>query len=637
MLNAYPSPRRGAGSTFHGIGAGARRVLVLSGDVLPYPGLPTTGAGLRAWGIAHGLASAGHDVTLLMPRHVLDKLALPEERHAELADLTFDTECIDNTLAAWQPDIVVVQHWWLANLVRPGDIPLVIDLHGPLMLETLYQSHAQYESLAADKLRAFSRADFITCAGELQQKYFYPWLMLAGFDLREPVIAAIPVSLSPDLPSHTAEGDVSFVYGGIYLPWQNPLVALSTLVERLEAHGRGTLHFFGGAHPVLKLAAAEYETIERQIRSSDRVTAHGLVSHDRLIEEYRRAHVAFDVMARNPERELAFTTRTVEYLWCGLPVVYNNYAELAVYIHDYEAGWTVNPIDREAIAAVVNSILADPAEVERRSQNARRLVRERLTWDRTIGPLDEFCRNPRKRRPRPLHLAAITARPDPAALGPELKLLVDQVEVAALQARDTAAMMDEQARRQLAVPAQTLTRVKQAAKRAVRLDRRLVLAEHQATLAGDFTAGATHGQSFVRGSGALYRIDVLFATFNRLNAARLRFHLCRMAPAGYGDDILTMEIPAARLRDNRFFSFVFPRLDPDPKAEYAFWLESPDATDTTTVAVWKTPAGEPAARRRFVNGRPVSGQLLCRIYESDEIAAPDGDESEREHDGQRPV
>jgi len=46
---------------------------------------------------------------------------------------------------------------------------------------------------------------------------------------------------------------------------------------------------------------------------------------DKLIE-YTGASVAWDVMARNPERELAFTSRTVEYLWC-LPVVYNNYAE----------------------------------------------------------------------------------------------------------------------------------------------------------------------------------------------------------------------------------------------------------------------------------------------------------------------
>ena len=394
-----------------GIGPRARRVLVLSGDVLPYPGLPTSGAGLRAWGIANGLAAAGHDVTLLMPAKVLDALQVPDERKAELLPWTYIPERCDEAIARWRPDILVLQHWWLATHVEAGDLPLVIDLHGPLLLETLYQNHPDYEDLAGQKIQALSRADFITCAGDEQRKYFYPWLMLAGFDLREPAIAAVPVSLSPDLPPHRAEGEVAFVYGGIYLPWQNPLVALGALVERLEAHGAGRLHFFGGAHPVLKLAAAEYETIERRIAASERVVSHGLVPHDRLLDEYRRAHVAFDVMARNPERELAFTTRTVEYLWCGLPVVYNDYAELARPIRDYEAGWTVDPLDRAAIAAVVDAILADPAEVERRSDNARRLARERLAWDRTIGPLDAFCRQPQKRRPRASDLRELAVRP----------------------------------------------------------------------------------------------------------------------------------------------------------------------------------------------------------------------------------
>jgi len=35
------------------------RILVISGDILPYPGFPTTGAGLRAWGLAKGLESRG--------------------------------------------------------------------------------------------------------------------------------------------------------------------------------------------------------------------------------------------------------------------------------------------------------------------------------------------------------------------------------------------------------------------------------------------------------------------------------------------------------------------------------------------------------------------------------------------------
>jgi hypothetical protein len=122
-----------------------------------------------------------------------------------------------------------------------------------------------------------------------------------------------------------------------------------------------------------------------------------MVAHDELIEAYRRAHVAIDLMARNPERELAFTTRTVEYLWCGLPVIYNDYAELSRYIREYRAGWTIDPSDRAALQAAVSEAFEQPERVREYGRNAQRLVRERLTWDRTIEPLDGICRNPARR------------------------------------------------------------------------------------------------------------------------------------------------------------------------------------------------------------------------------------------------
>ena len=44
-----------------------RRIAVLTTDPLPVPGSPTTGAGLRAWGLAEGLRARGHDVAIADP------------------------------------------------------------------------------------------------------------------------------------------------------------------------------------------------------------------------------------------------------------------------------------------------------------------------------------------------------------------------------------------------------------------------------------------------------------------------------------------------------------------------------------------------------------------------------------------
>jgi glycosyltransferase involved in cell wall biosynthesis len=161
--------------------------------------------------------------------------------------------------------------------------------------------------------------------------------------------------------------------------------------------------------------------IEDRLRTCSRVTVHGLRPRDELLDHYRRADVALDLMRRNNERDLAFTTRTVEYLWCGLPVVYGDYGELAPLVREYDAGWIVSPDDGDAIAETLRKILRDPADVRRRGANAQRLVRERLNWERTINPLDDFCRDPRRRSAS--HPPLVVAPTEAEALRAELTAL----------------------------------------------------------------------------------------------------------------------------------------------------------------------------------------------------------------------
>ncbi len=379
-----------------------KRILVISGDILPYPGFPTTGAGLRAWGIGKGLESRGHEVILAMPCDSAQKInAVPNE----LVPSLYTYKELSRFVNDWKPDVVIFQHWLLVNfLEKPLDIPVVIDFHGPLLLETQFQDNPVLEKLKWEKIEAIHKADFFTCAGEKQRHYFFPWLLLAGFDLRAEIIASVPVSLSPDLPQHNGQGEPAFVYGGIFLPWQDPVQGLYILVECLEKEQKGILKFFGGKHPVVALPTSRFEALSKQLRQSSRVQMQPMIPRDQLIREYCQAHVAIDIMQRNAERELAFTTRTVEYLWCGLPVIYNDYSELSEYIQTYNAGWTLDPADEKTLKNVIEEILEDPASLEKRSRNAQKLVREQLTWDKTIAPLDAFCRNPVKRAKKtPLH------------------------------------------------------------------------------------------------------------------------------------------------------------------------------------------------------------------------------------------
>jgi glycosyltransferase involved in cell wall biosynthesis len=414
--------------------------------MLPYPGQPVSGSGLRAWGLGEGLRGAGHDVRYAIPA----ASANAETPRGDQGPLLYELQDLHNVLASADPDVVVFQHWVAVGAAAGLDVPVALDLHGPLMIETAFQRRPDVvpTEVAKVKLDAFRRADFVSCAGPQQRFYFLTWLLISGGDVTEDAISVIPVSLSPESPAHEwPSPEVNFVYGGMFLPWQDPSVGLSTLVSVLESEGTGRLDFFGGRHPLFPdMETPLLDELERRLKESPRITVHGLWPRDRLLEHYRTSYVALDLMRRNPERELAFTTRTAEYLWCGLPVIYNDYGELTTMIRDYEAGWTASPEDADTLRELLRKIVHDPAEIRRRSANAQRLARERLNWARTTTPLDQFCRNPVRRR-RSESATLLVGRRDADTLRAELEALcaelaVSRAELAALRSSKSFRAME---------------------------------------------------------------------------------------------------------------------------------------------------------------------------------------------------
>ncbi len=373
------------------------RVLIVCGDLPPFPGHPGSGAGLRAYGLGRGLEALGHQVIWGVPQTAIQQGITPPE---EVADNLFAREQLPEFISARKPDAVIFQHWTMLFGLKPINAPTIIDLHGPALLETLYQDKPGLDVFMVHKVHAFRRADFFTCAGELQKHYWYPWLLLAERDLRQDLIATVPLSLSPEMPGRMPSQEPTLVYGGFFLPWQDPVWALERVVETLEQREKGRLLFFGGKHPLFSdMDSGVYDRLEKKLRASRRVRIMGVVSREELLAHYASATAAVDLMARNPERELAFNSRTVEYLWTGLPVIHQPWSELAGLIQEYDAGWLIQVGDEPSLDKVLGEILDDPESVSRKSDRAREMVRQNLTWDKTIGPLDKFIRNPRFTRP----------------------------------------------------------------------------------------------------------------------------------------------------------------------------------------------------------------------------------------------
>ena len=400
------------------------RVLVLTTEPLPFEGMETTGAGLRAWGLAKGLESSSLEVIPAMPFNAFREKNVTDKNFSEDKNV-FHRNRLTEFVNSVSPDVIVFQHWGMMRELEDVDIPIALDLHGPHLLERYYWEraraknkdnaallNAQYEKNLAEKLRAFRRADFIVCAGKFQRRYFLPFLLMAGHNITDDTLPVVPFSLDPGVPEVNSENrdPERFVYGGMFLPWQNPENPIQWTLESFDETEKGKLNFYGGAHPVEDVSGGRFQKLVKTLEQHARVNIRGIVPSKTLEKEYLQSSVALDLMGQNPERELAFTSRTVFYLWCGLPVLYNNYSEISELIAEYNAGWTFSPEDEAGFKQTVRNILNGKENLEEKRKNTARLIREKLNWNTAIKPLAEFCHDPYKRKQKTTVITPIEKR-----------------------------------------------------------------------------------------------------------------------------------------------------------------------------------------------------------------------------------
>ena len=286
-------------------------IVVLTTEPLPLPGQATTGAGLRAWGLATGLAARGASgVVIAAP----NTAAPPDSSNTSHKDSdwfwrkeeavtpgrpfevrSFRRGALTEFVREVNPDVVVMQHWGLMRELHACACPLAIDLAGPHLLERRYWRSPDPNADLLEKIDALGRADFVVCSGAWQRHYFLPYLQMAGWDVTAPdVCPVIPFSFAPEwAPAPPTNRSLdTFVYGGVFLPWQDPEAGLRAALEAMDAAGRGRLLLYGGPHPQGDVSGGRFDGLLRDLSDHPRVAARGLASFDQILNEYAAAGVA---------------------------------------------------------------------------------------------------------------------------------------------------------------------------------------------------------------------------------------------------------------------------------------------------------------------------------------------------------
>lgn len=593
-----------------------KEVLVISPDVLPVGEIPASGSGIRAWALGKGLESRGHRVRFTMPAAALS--GREKQVPIEYVRGAWTPETLQAIVDGLAPDVVVSCGWPNLTWLPRANLPVALDLTGPHLLERIYQEYRDVVTNSEEKLEALRRADFFTCIGERQRYYFTAWLSQAGVnpdDIAE-ALRVIPYSLNPEQPTHhwpdNWQGEpVRFVYGGIFLPWQNPAPALLTVASTLQEQGGGQLEVIGGKHPFHSVHTGGFGPLVDKLATMPGVKMSGLLPHDELVNRYTRAHVAVDLMMPNAERELAFPSRTVHYMWCGLPVIHAAFSEIAASIREYEAGWIVPHDDEVALHDVVISVLANPAEARRRGENAARLAKERFSWAVTIDSLDSFVRNPYLRQER-MRRKRTVDRPDIAAERSRYvaatPLIARDVDDAQGLPHGISTKLQSMHTRRRSIGAQVRARTQELV--------RSIGAGVGGALGGqlalpELIVGHSLAQRFYVRENGLSGVRVEVATFGRRNTSRLFLRL-RDNP-GAASDIYQVEIPTHGLRDGQTLALRFPPIANSASRWLYFVAESPDGVtgDAITLKATATTIGMPA--QRYEDGVPAGGSLVMSL------------------------
>lgn len=417
------------------------KILVFATDVLPLRGLPTSGTALRTLGLIEGLRAAGHEVVAAVPRDglngCLSKLDLeslsPETRRAleEFKTTAFDPTNQLDVLNRVNPDAIVCGHWpAMALRVKPSQL-LIIDLAGPHILERHYQGAGEHSAAVLAKLSVLATADYFIVSGPSQRLYFLSYLMRAGVSTPEKRLLEITMPLPPLETINTeAEPPMSrkpnpepnFIFGGVFLPWQDPVWSLETLAQILESRKKGHLTLIGGKHPNYDINDGKYTQLFERLRKNPRVSIKPLLPYEQFLEEMQKADVAVNLMRWNLERQLAVTIRSTSYLQSGLPLIYDDFADIGKLVSLYDAGWLVSPGDTPGLEAVVDEILDNPCILTTKSAQARTLAREVFSWSRALEPLLNVLESPLTSRLRETDLLIDTPENADIPIVPELSV-----------------------------------------------------------------------------------------------------------------------------------------------------------------------------------------------------------------------
>ena len=364
-------------------------IVILANDVVPNMAMPAAAPGLRAWGLAEGLRAHGYHVTVVVDENVVRRVwkrAIPPARGQ--GTILASPHQIGTLVRQRRIKALVVTNSNHVDAVgeRLGTA-LIYDFFAPKLLE-LQQDSSEFgedavNALRERKLRALSQASAVIINGAKKAGYVKQWLEMAGNGNAPSVVVNLPVHSVESSPPTT--GPIHAVVSGYIHPWSRPGDWTQALAPYLS-EGSLVLHLLIGNHWGRRKSAPELPDTFAELAKLPGVRRHGVMEYNAFRRFLSRCHLSIDLFERNPERELAFVTRTAVSLASGVPAIHVPFTEISELIRSKNAGWLVNSEDLHGISAAIEEAVRCPSILASKREGAIGVAAD-LSPPKAVAPL----------------------------------------------------------------------------------------------------------------------------------------------------------------------------------------------------------------------------------------------------------
>jgi glycosyltransferase involved in cell wall biosynthesis len=269
--------------------------------------------------------------------------------------------------------------------------------------------------------KQLERGDFFVCASEKQRDFWLGQLAAvhrinpATYDQDESLrslLAVAPFGLPDTPPAKTDkvlrgvlpgidEGDFLLLWGGGIYNWFDPLTLIRAVAAVVEEYDDVKLFFMGSAHPNPGVPKMKMTSIALHVAEElGLLGTHVFFNPDWVPYEQRadyllEADLGVSTHFEHIETAFSYRTRILDYLWCGLPILASEGDSLSRMVNEHGLGLTAPPQDVDALAQALKRLRNDRDLYAACKANVEALA-PHMTWERSLAPIVEFCRNPRR-------------------------------------------------------------------------------------------------------------------------------------------------------------------------------------------------------------------------------------------------